>query len=199
METIDKSLKDRAINFKGSDYVQVKDRVLYLAENYDWRYEIYQDYEYFAENKMRVVKTKLVIRDETHEDNCIYEWLAQEIEWSSFINKTSALENASTSSLGRAIACLWIGVIDSFASINEIEKAENRAKVQEKEEKDITKEWPFPTELPWFNDKEFEQLKVETEWMKEKKTSEELIKSLETKYRLSKAMKLKVADLRASL
>lgn len=133
----DKSLQDRAINFKWSSYVQVKDRVLYLAENYYGRYEIYQDYEYFPDGKMRVVKTKLIIRDEDHDENCIYEWLAQEIEWSSFINKTSALENACTSSLWRAIACLWIGVIDSFASINEIEKAENRLKddVPFKEEK----------------------------------------------------------------
>jgi len=35
--------------------------------------------------------------------------------------------------------------------------------------------------------------------MKEKKTSDELIKSLETKYRLSKDMKMQVADLWASL
>ena len=128
----DKQLKEKAINFKGSDYVQVKDRVLYLAENYEWRYEIYQEYDYYEWAKMWVVKTTLNIRDEKHEHSCEYCWLAQEIEWSSFINKTSALENACTSSLWRAIACLWIGVIDSFASMNEIEKAENRLKQQPK-------------------------------------------------------------------
>jgi len=124
----DKSLKDYAIKFKGSDYVQVKDRVLYLAENYDGRYEIRQDYEYFPDGKMRVVKTILTIRDEKHEHSCVYEWIAQEIEWSSFINKTSCLENASTSSLWRAIACLGVWVLSSFASADEIEKAENRLK-----------------------------------------------------------------------
>lgn len=206
METTDKSLKDRAIDFKGSNYVQVKDRVLYLAENYAWRYEIYQDYEFFPENKMRVVKTKLVIwESENHVESCVYEWLAQEIEWSSFINKTSALENACTSSLGRAIACLWIGVIDSFASINEIEKAENRAKVEAKAEakaevKDITKEWPFtPNDLPRFNKQELEQLKANQDWVKWFSTSNELIEAVSTKYRVSKAMKQEIADFRATL
>lgn len=213
METTDKSLKDRAIDFKGSDYVQVKDRVLYLAEHYAWRYEIYQDYEFFPDNKMRVVKTKLVIwESENHVENCVYEWLAQEIEWSSFINKTSALENACTSSLWRAIACLWIGVIDSFASINEIEKAENREKAEAiKEEviskakawvftKDITKEWPFiPNDLPWFNKQELEQLKINSEWAKSFNTSNELIEAVSTKYRVSKAMKQEIADFWATL
>lgn len=132
---LDKSLKDVAINFKWSQYVQVKDRVLYLAENYDGRYSIDQDYEYYPESKMWVVKTVLFIYDENdknHEHPCHYVWIAQEIEWSSFINKTSSLENACTSSLGRAIACLGIGIENSFASMNEIEKAENRLN-----------DWPF--------------------------------------------------------
>ena len=149
----DKSLKDRAINFKGSDYVQVKDRVLYLAENYDGRYWINQDYQYYLDNKMWVVKTALTIWDESHENRCEYVWLAQEIEWTSFINKTSALENASTSSLWRAIACLWIWVIDSFASINEIEKAENRAKADK---------LPSNPEPDWF-----EKAKQNTKFMQD--------------------------------
>jgi hypothetical protein len=74
----------------------------------------------------------LTIWDEKHEKSCKYVWLAQEVEWTSFINKTSCLENCATSSLWRSVACLWIWVIDSFASINEIEKAENRAKSQTK-------------------------------------------------------------------
>lgn len=150
---MDKSLKDRAINFKGSDYVQVKDRVLYLAENYDGRYEIDQDYQYYENSKTWVVKTTLTIWDEKHEHSCKYVWLAQEVEWTSFINKTSCLENCSTSSLGRSVACLGIGVIDSFASINEIEKAENRAKAEK---------MPSNPEAEWF-----EKAKQNTKFMLE--------------------------------
>lgn len=152
----DKSLKDYAINFKGSDYVQVKDRVLYLAEHYEGRYEIYQDYEYFPNEKMWVVKTKLVIWDEAHQDSCEYEWLAQEIEWSSYINKTSALENASTSSLWRSIACLGVWVLSSFASADEIEKAQNREKATD---------WPFKDKEEKKTDDWYEKTLANTKFM----------------------------------
>lgn len=167
----DKSLKDKAINFKGSDYVQVKDRVLYLAENYDGRYEIDQDYQYYEDTKTWVVKTTLTIWDEKHEKSCKYVWLAQEVEWTSFINKTSCLENCATSSLGRSVACLGIGVIDSFASINEIEKAENRAKAQKWEIKD----------LDWF-----EKAKQATKFMQECLDEEDFIKKVKSKHKPTK-------------
>lgn len=154
----DKSLKDYAINFKGSDYVQVKDRVLYLAEHYEGRYEIYQNYEYFPNEKMWVVKTKLVIWDEAHQDSCEYEWLAQEIEWSSYINKTSALENASTSSLWRSIACLGVWVLSSFASADEIEKAQNREKATD---------WPFKDKEERRSETWFEKTLANTKFMVE--------------------------------
>jgi hypothetical protein len=31
----DRQLEDKAIKFKGSDYVQVKDRIQFLADNYE--------------------------------------------------------------------------------------------------------------------------------------------------------------------
>lgn len=191
----DKSLKDRAIQFKGSDYVQVKDRVLYLAENYDGRYEINQYYEFFPDNKMWVVRTTLTIRDEKHENCCSYVWLAQEIEWSSFINKTSSLENASTSSLGRAIACLGVWVLSSFASADEIEKAENRLKAME---------WPFKEEkkTDWYektlaNTKFMLECMDELDFMKKikarvteiwQKMTDEQEKNLRTAYKNAKAL-----------
>ena len=122
---MNKSLKDKAIKFKGKDYVEVKERILYLADVYEGAYSINTDYDYFPERKMWVVKAKLAI---TSEGNVVttYTGLAQEIEDSSFINKTSALENAETSAVGRACAMAGIGVIDGIASIDEINKATNR-------------------------------------------------------------------------
>lgn len=91
------------------------------------------------------------------------------------------------------------GICDNSLDFDTTENTKKTAE-SKKSNKDITKEWPFPTnELPWFNKEEFELLKWNTEWVKEKQSSDELIKSLETKYRLSKEMKLKVAELRASL
>lgn len=128
----DKQLTNKAIKFKGSDYVMVKDRIQYLAENYDGRYDLLSDYQYFPEQKMRVVKATLRVRDEKHENYSEYNWLAQEIEDTTFINKTSALENAESSAWWRACAAYNIWVISSIASLDEINKAENRAKTQDK-------------------------------------------------------------------
>ena len=82
----------------------------------------------------------------------------------------------------------------------DFDTTENTKKVAEKksESKDITKEWPF-TDLPWFNKEELEQLKANTDWLKGFKTSEDLIKSINTKYRTSKEMKMKIADVRAEV
>lgn len=106
----------------------------------------------------------------------------------------------SCSSYARKYALNWLFAIDDWVDSDSTNKGEAK-EIKKKEEKDITKEWPFvdKKELPRFNKPELEQLKAETERMKEKKSSDELIKSLETKYRLSKDMKLQVADLWASL
>lgn len=106
----------------------------------------------------------------------------------------------SCSSYARKYALNWLFAIDDWVDSDSTNKGEVK-ETKKKEEKDISKEWPFvdKKELPWFNKPELEQLKAETERMKEKKTSDELIKSLETKYRLSKDMKMQVADLWASL
>ena len=138
----DKQLKNKAVDFKWSQYVMVKDRIQYLADNYEWKYSIKTDYNYFPEQKMRVVKAELTI------NNCTYNWLAQEIDGVGFVNKTSALENAETSAVGRACAMAWIWVIDSIASIDEINKAENRRNKPKFTEDDLQrfkekKAWEF--------------------------------------------------------
>ena len=79
----------------------------------------------------------------------------------------------------------------------DFDTTENTKKVAEK--KDITKDWPFTDELPWFNKEELEQLKGNTERVKEHETSDALIKAISTKYKISKAMKQEIADFRATL
>ena len=48
---------------------------------------------------------------------------AEEVRGSSNINKTSALENAESSSLGRALAFMGFGIDGSIASAEEVENA----------------------------------------------------------------------------
>lgn len=117
---MNKDLKDKAISIKGKEYVQVKDRILALAE--EGKYSVETDYEYFPERKMWVVKAKLSYNGQ------VYTGLAQEIESDDYkqVNYSSALENAETSAVGRACAMAGIGVLDSIASVDEINKANNR-------------------------------------------------------------------------
>jgi len=49
--------------------------------------------------------------------------LAQEVVGQGNVNKTAALENAETSAVGRALAMMGIGVLDSIASYDEMQKA----------------------------------------------------------------------------
>lgn len=64
-----------------------------------------------------VVQTKITI-----EEVLIATGLAEEFRGDNFINTTSALENAETSSIGRALACLSLGGSE-YASSNEVENA----------------------------------------------------------------------------
>lgn len=80
----------------------------------------------------------------------------------------------------------------------DFDTTENTKKVAEK--KDITKDWPFtPNNLPRFNKEELEQLKGNSDRVKEHETSDSLIQAISTKYRVSKAMKQEIADFRATL
>jgi hypothetical protein len=122
-DTTDKQMKDRAISIKGKDYVMVKDRINWLDENYNLAYSIDTDYAFYPEQRTWICKATLTIGE--------HHWvgLAQEVESDDYrqVNSTSALENCQTSAIGRAIACINVGIIDSFASANEIVKAINRS------------------------------------------------------------------------
>lgn len=120
MEKLSRKLK--TIGIHGKQYVEVKERILALVDN-DSPYSIETDYQYFPEQKMWVVKAKLTMISSWE----VFTGLAQEIEWDGNINKTSALENAETSAVWRACAFAWIGIVDWIASVDEINKATNRA------------------------------------------------------------------------
>lgn len=134
--TTTKELASKAVKIKWKDYIQVKDRVQFLSDNYEGRYSLQSEYQYFDSRKMWVVKATLTIRDEQHKEFSTYNWLAQEVESENYkeVNFSSALENAETSAWGRACAAawIWIDVTWGIASANEMEKALNRKNVAEK-------------------------------------------------------------------
>ena len=184
-------LKDKAIDIKWKKYVLVSDRVIYFNENYpNWCIQT----ERFLEWDMEIFKATVIPDIEKPER--YFTWYSQAKRVKELdpkkkmdVNLTSALENAETSAVWRALAFMWIGVIDSIASADEIKKAENEEKRQEKKKE----------ETKWFNKEELERLQGNTEYLKKFATSDDLIKDIQKYYWVSKEMKLKIADVRANV
>lgn len=162
------NLNDKAIKIQGKSYVLVSDRILYFNETY----------------KDGCITTDLV----KYEDKQIIikatvypEWLqgrnftgySQSIEWQGYINKTSALENAETSAVGRALAMMGIWVIDSIASVDEINKAKGAEATQ-----------PTSLDKPNFWKRNMDNLKAAIEKWERKKNKEETLAYLEATYNL---------------
>lgn len=143
---MEKSLKAKAVKIQGKDYVMVSDRVLFFNEEYK-KGSIQTELVRY-ENKQIIIKAK--VTPDTEKPERYFTGYAQEIEGSGFINKTSALENAETSAIGRALAMMGIGVIESIASADEINKAKNRVNVIDKtvNDNDFVPEGepPYPTD-----------------------------------------------------
>ena len=114
----DKSLKNKAIKIKGKDYVLVSDRVLFFNENFTngailTKYELNDD---------TYIVQATVMPDADNPARCFY-GTSQAVIGEGMVNKTAALENAETSAVGRALAMMGIGVLDSIASADEMTKA----------------------------------------------------------------------------
>lgn len=111
-----KDLKEKAIQFKGKSYVLVSDRVLYFNETYS-KGSITT--ELVSSPTAELVIVKATVKPNEFQTFTGY---SQATWGEGYINKTSALENAETSAVGRALAFMGIGVIESIASIDEIKK-----------------------------------------------------------------------------
>lgn len=110
------------VNIKGKEYVLVKDRIIAFNEQYTngcIQTEIVSP----LESKTVIVKA-VVIPDVKTPDRRFVDY-SQAVIGEGYINKTSALENASTSAVGRALAYMGIGVIESVASADEVSKAQS--------------------------------------------------------------------------
>jgi len=137
IKRIDKTFKTMSV--KGKQYVEVKERIKYLAFDFDGDYSIHTKFWHYPETRTWVVKATLTLKQNGLQS--VYSGLAQEVESDNYkdVNHTSALENCETSAIGRACAMAGIGVDISIASADEINKAMNR-QTQNKT--------PHPTQAP---------------------------------------------------
>jgi len=115
-----KDLAEKAIDFKGKKYVLVSDRVIYFNETYPTGMI---KTELLSEPNAEMVVVKAIITPDTTKPERTFTGHSQSKWGEGFINKTSAMENAETSAVGRALALMGIGVLDSIASIDEVNKA----------------------------------------------------------------------------
>lgn len=136
---MDKSLKYKAIKIQGKSYVLVSDRVIYFNDNY-------QNGSITTVLISGITSEEIIIRatitPDTDKPERYFTGYSQAIKGQGYINKTSALENAETSAVGRALAMMGIGVIDSIASIDEINKTTHYPKTAEEKERYGTKYVP---------------------------------------------------------
>lgn len=113
------------INIKGKEYVMVKDRILKFNEDFPngcIQTEIITPFD-----STRVIVRAIVTPDVENGQRQFVDY-SQAVIGEGLVNTTSALENASTSAVGRALAYMGIGVLEGVASADEIVKAENSGK-----------------------------------------------------------------------
>lgn len=115
----------KTTDIKGKAYVEVNERIRYFRETYpEW--SLISDIVSLEDG---VCLMQATVLDEKREVRAT--GYAQEKEQSSYINKTSFIENCETSAWGRALGNLGIGVDTSIASADEVINAVVNQKKQE--------------------------------------------------------------------
>jgi len=108
--------KLKTINIKGKEYVEVNERIRAFRELYPTGSIMTEIVSH--QDGVVVMKAVIVIDGQIRATGHAYEK-----EGSTFINKTSYIENCETSCWGRALACLGLGVDTSIASVEEVANA----------------------------------------------------------------------------
>lgn len=109
----------KTVNIKGKEYVEVNERLKYFRNEPQYKGYSLESEVISIENG--VITIKAIIKDENGVIKAT--GLAQEKESSSFINKTSFVENCETSAWGRALGNLGIGIDTSVATAEEVNNA----------------------------------------------------------------------------
>ena len=127
------------VNIKGKSYVMVNERVTEFHKLYP-NGSIVTDLIEFTDRFI----TKTIVTPDVDKPERFFTGWAYEMVGSSQINKSSALENGETSSVGRAIGFLNIGIDGSIASAEEVENAihqqKNNKEIIESESDPVTDE-----------------------------------------------------------
>lgn len=119
----------KTTDVKGNDYADVPQRVTAFRKLYPMgsiRTDIVS-----LEAGVCVIRSEAWTKDDEGNDILLGTGLAYEKEGSSFINKTSYIENCETSAVGRALGFCGIGIDTSIASAEEILNAKENQKAMQ--------------------------------------------------------------------
>lgn len=131
MRTIDIERKDKSGHITVKKYSMVVDCVDGFRQLYP-NGCITTEIIHMAED---VVVMKATVTD--GDGNVLSTGLAREEKDSSFINKTSFIENCETSAVGRALGFLGIGIAESLASAEEVANAMTQQNNEKRDANDI--------------------------------------------------------------
>tara|TARA_R100000808_G_scaffold9922_1_gene26924 strand:- start:980 stop:1627 length:648 start_codon:yes stop_codon:yes gene_type:complete len=127
----------KTINIHGKEYVEVNERIKYFRENFkDWA--LTGD---IVRLETIIIKEKeclmCVFKSEVRNPEGVVKstGTAYEVLGSTYINKTSFIENCETSANGRALGNLGIGIDTSIASADEVNLAISQKDTKPKKEK----------------------------------------------------------------
>jgi len=109
--------KLKSIKIKGKEYVEVNERLKFFRAKYP-NYSLVSEVIEKTESSILIMASVI---DEN--DNVLATGLAEEEKGSTFINKTSYVENCETSAWGRALANFGIGLDTAVASADEVNNA----------------------------------------------------------------------------
>ena len=107
----------KTIDIKGKPYITVNERLKYFREKFEG-YSLISELV-SNENGVAIFKATILNGNGT----AVATGFAYEKEGSSFINKTSYIENCETSAWGRALGNFGIGIDTSVASADEVANA----------------------------------------------------------------------------
>ena len=112
------------IQIQGKDYITVNQRVIEFRKQYPTGSIITEIIS--NENDIVVMKAQVI-----NDGQLLATGHAYEKNGSSFINKTSYIENCETSAIGRALGIFGIGIDTSMASYEEVANAKLQQKDME--------------------------------------------------------------------
>lgn len=114
----------KKIDIKGKEYVQVNERILEFRKQYPLGSILTEILS--NEGGVVVMRTQVIV-----DGQILATGHAYENEGSTFINKQSYIENCETSSVGRALGMMGIGIDTSIASYEEVANAKANDKQPE--------------------------------------------------------------------